>query len=193
MSPCRDQLNQRQLGWDWGGVLTYLNVCPRKPFGLWVIEIQKSLACPLTYIEEFCTFAPSSLQCYTLGFSTPRTTLSPFPSNWAGQAGSTLDLQASFHPPCYHKDIFVYGKNRCLMINVKEFSTESPPLRHREGSRDKAVLCDGFVRFALRVVKALDFLQGEILTDHIVAPISCVSTLPKAQLHTCWPNGLLAF
>ena len=45
------------------------------------------------------------------------------------------------------------------MINVKEFSTESLPLRHREGSRDKAVLCDGFVRFALRVVKALDLLQ----------------------------------
>ena len=77
------------------------------------------------------------------------------------------------------------------MINVKEFSTESLPLRHRDGSRDKAVLCDSFVRFALRVVKALDLLQGEILTNYIiVAPISCVSRLPKAQLQ--WLSTFVA-
>ena len=51
------------------------------------------------------------------------------------------------------------------MINVKEFSIEGLPLRHCEGSRDKAILCDGFVRFALRVVKALDLLQGNLLTN----------------------------
>ena len=57
------------------------------------------------------------------------------------------------------------------MINVKEFSIEGLPLRHCEGSRDKAILCDGFVCFALRVVKALDLLQREILTNLIVAAI----------------------
>ena len=51
------------------------------------------------------------------------------------------------------------------MIKLKEFSIVRPPLRHCEGSRDKAILCDGFVRFALRVVKALDLLQGNLLTN----------------------------
>ena len=67
------------------------------------------------------------------------------------------------------------------MIKLKEVSIVRPPLRHCEGSRDKAILCDGFICFALRVVKALDLLQREILTNLIVAII--LSVCQHCQRH----------